>query len=543
MYYTRDMASNENKYRNRITSLNAGMKSVIIAVIFGLCVNQVFAQTRGEGVGALLGRSEGDTTVTVTEGRTAPKSSVFVENQDREVLLEATLDHRGIFTFSLDVERAAVGSLWIYAQDSLGQTTHQPLPGTENIDILLSPTISFDKENSTYYAAALVGYTYPAADVDVVLESGPVGRKELQTTADQQTGRWRLTIYDLAPGTYRATAVARSEGRESVASTPIEVIVELPLLPRVVDTVSKALLVPAVGVALAPVGFSLGDLVYYVTRLLLALRSFFFFRRQKRTQWGVVYDAVTKAPIAGTIVRLYREAGGLVETEVTGSSGAFSFLPITGRYAIRAVKPGFQFPSRIVTGQTDGEYGPIYHGEAFTIKNFDTPFILSIPLDSKVYSMKGFMARIKLWLRQIQPILEVLILVSGLLLAIAACIFVPRWYNIAMIVMYAVLLTIIVYREWSLRATWGIVTDEAGNPVPLVSLSLLETTFQRQVKRRVSDIFGRYQFIATAGEYQLTVTSEQWQLVPTKGAYGGDTIAVAKQTELIIPRVVVRKRG
>lgn len=514
------------------------------AVILGICGEKIFAQTRGEGVGALLGKSSGDTEIFVNHGLTSPKSAVFVENREHEIRIEAALDSKGVFTFSFPTNEEEVGNLFIYGQDSLGQTSRVSLPGTVNNDILLSPTIANDNENTSYHALALMGYAYPGSAVDVYLQASAVGRKNIRTVADKVTGLWRATVYDLASGTYAAYAVASlPSGAESVESKRIDVVVELPFVPKIINIVSKAMIIPAAGLVFAPIGFGLGDIGYYLSRIVLALRSFLFFRRRKRTQWGVVYDAVTKAPVIGAIVRLYREIGGLVETEVTGGAGTFSFLPVAGRYTIRVVKPGYVYPSRVVMSKSDGEYGPIYHGEMFTVTDFSTPFILSIPLDSKENIRIGVIAKIRLWLRQIQTPLEIVLLGSGLLLSVVSYIFIPRWFNIAMILLYAFLLSSIVYKEWFLRSTWGVVTDETGKAVPLVSLSLLETTFHRQVKRRVSDVYGRYQFVASNGQYQIAITSDQWELLPVTGAYSGEILSVQKSTGLLIPKVVVRKKG
>lgn len=105
----------------------------------------------------------------------------------------------------------------------------------------------------------------------------------------------------------------------------------------------------------------------------------------RRKKWGVVYDARTKKPVKGARIRVYSEPDGKSKGSViTASDGTFSLIVAPGKYSITVTANGYIFPSKIVTGSTDGQYSSVYHGGAFETQGgagSETELNISIPLD------------------------------------------------------------------------------------------------------------------------------------------------------------------
>src|SRR3972149_9647999 len=106
------------------------LAQILIAPLFLLLLSGiVFAQTRGEGVGALFTNTQGDTTISINNVKTAPWSEVIVENGAGEIQAVAKLDEKGLVNFTFEAESTDVGLLSIYAVDEAGVTKKIPIPG------------------------------------------------------------------------------------------------------------------------------------------------------------------------------------------------------------------------------------------------------------------------------------------------------------------------------------------------------------------------------------------------------------------------------
>src|SRR3990172_12975549 len=146
---------------------------VLIILSFFLFLSELaFAQTRGEGVGALFSNAQGDTTVSISNVKTAPWSEVIVENGAGEMQAVAKLDGKGLVNFTFKAKSADVGSLFIYAVDEAGVTKKVLISGTSLSGEVLPPTL-VSKEEDTLPAnsATFAGFSYPGATVSVSLIS------------------------------------------------------------------------------------------------------------------------------------------------------------------------------------------------------------------------------------------------------------------------------------------------------------------------------------------------------------------------------------
>ncbi len=103
--------------------------------------------------------------------------------------------------------------------------------------------------------------------------------------------------------------------------------------------------------------------------------------RQSRQFWGIVYDSVSRQPLDPVIVKLMYIDGREVETKVTDMEGHYGFLARPGKFKIFARKTNYLFPSQKVSGDTDGIFENLYHGEFFSLVGDNEVVAPNIPMD------------------------------------------------------------------------------------------------------------------------------------------------------------------
>lgn len=560
------------------------LAQILFALFSVLLLSKLsFAQTRGEGVGALFTSTQGDTTVSISNVKTAPWSEVIVENATGDNQAVAKLDGQGLVNFTFEALSADIGSLYIYAVDEAGATNKVLIAGTSLSNAILPPTlISKEEEGLAENAVKLTGFSHPGATMSVHLTSDQEYDQTFSDQADSTSGAWELTVDSLGSGNYTAAAAAEFSGKTSQSSQDltfeipsegiIEEVIKLAglLIAALSNGVSKALenvtafvqnlpepvkqaanAASKAGIPLALLGIllqagmsTLEDLMLLTNRYLLTLVRIPLFplllrRRKKKKPWGILYDSVTKNPLAGGLVRLLGEAGNFVDTEITNKFGAFSFVPVAGKYRLEALRAGYSFPSQIVIGDRDGEYDHIYHGGLLELME-DQPVVKSsIPLDPREVPEE---ARLRRAFRKHGPVFNLLILTGGLILSGLTYLAFPAIYNQLVAGFYVVTLSLVTADTVRIERAWGIVKDDAGNPVEAVALSLIEIESGRLVKRRVTNEQGRYQFVAPQGRYKILIASFDWERIDQNGYYAGEEITVMEETEVLSLPIAVKKK-
>jgi hypothetical protein len=545
------------------------LASISFAILFfSLFTTFTHAQVKGDGVGALATKTSGGTIVTITDGKTAPWAEVIVETEGEELRAVAEIDSRGIFNFSFNTDSSDIGNLFLYAVDEAGITNKVHISDTNLSNTLLPPTIvGIDDDSLPDDSLSLYGFSYPSAQIVISITSDQGYSELFDVTSDSSTGRWALIVPGLEAGEYVADAKASLVGLKSDESQEIyfEIggIILPPAIAEVFENVTdviKELPAPVKETAniISKIGAPVATSWYFLQILLTGLGFkdiftyiiiFYFWLmgilvgRRKKGKWGVLYDAITKNPIPRGIVRLYRESGELAETDVTGNTGVFSFLPPTGRYKLNIRKPGYEFPSKIILGKRDGEYSAVYHGEVFAITQENPVVDISIPIDPEVYKkIKGFKQKLKVFLTKFSGKLNGIIFIPGLIFSFVAYISNPVVLNIVVMLFYILGIVVIIIQGLSKSRMWGVVVDEQNSPQQQISLSLLDTMLNRQLQRRVTDINGRYQFAVPAGSYVIKVTSSDFEMLSGKGFYAGEKIVAVGDKTIIKPKIKVKKK-
>jgi len=532
-----------------------------------------------DNVGAKVDVVGGNIEVNIS-GRHAPRSQIVVTYGD-EVIAGGIDKGTGNFGFSFRISGGQESDLWLFAIDPAGTTQRLSLDSGGATGVLMPPTLVFDPAVSTLDDEVGVGgYSYPGARVTVTLSRDGllVEEREFITEGD---GGYEWIYQELPPGEYVAVAVSEFGGTQSQPSQELRFRVDpgtavSPITrtaegvgQRVADTVeniAQTLLPPVVGEAvrkLAPQASQVGtrvapavgvgllsqltliskDVVLLLFQSATAGLQYFGFWR-KRYPWGVVYDAVTKQPIMLATVRLYslQQMKKLAETDVTSKVGVFSFFPKAGKYVVMATKSGYEFPSRLVRGATDGEYARVYHGEQIEFDQDRGVVEVSIPMDpmeAKVdwkFKVMTFVRRRLHWFSRVM-------LIVGWVLALVAVVGGEGEIHGLFLLLYTGLLGVQLWLIYRTRNTWGSVVDRSGNSVEGVQLDLIDPAFEKLVQRRVSDGAGKYQFIIPEGKYEIRISSIDHKLVISEPkAYQGQAIVVeGNKPKLIALKIVVEE--
>lgn len=256
----------------------------------------------------------------------------------------------------------------------------------------------------------------------------------------------------------------------------------------------------------------------------------FLDRLRKKKPWGVVYSAVTKKPVSRAIIRLYRSSDNvLVETTVTDAHGIFRLNPKQGSYYMKAIRNNYDFPTKLVEGQVDGQYAHVYHGEVFAVDYDFQALMFAVPMDDKELpywrkAFRGFMTTMEAVFQWVSDIL----LLVGFASSIA---FVIRYQNgvtIGILAVYVVILSIKVAFAFMEPKQYGIVRDQKGRPIANMEVGIYETEFNTLVARTFTDAKGQYNFIVPFQNYNLRILDARYSLTGKDATPAGLPIKLPK---------------
>ncbi len=99
---------------------------------------------------------------------------------------------------------------------------------------------------------------------------------------------------------------------------------------------------------------------------------------------------------------------------------------------------------------------------------------------------------------------------------------------------------------------WGVVYDAVSlEPVPLAVISIFDTKENKLLKERLSDYFGRFNFLTPPGSYRMTVSKPNY-LFPAKKTnptnryrhpYHGEPIVVKKKRAIVKTDIPLERKG
>ena len=265
-------------------------------------------------------------------------------------------------------------------------------------------------------------------------------------------------------------------------------------------------------------------------------------------KYGYVYDSISKKPISGAIVRLFKDKT-LLGTAVTNNSGFFYMNPPKGEYYISVVHPEYSFPSEILSKiNSDGEMRNLYFGKTFTSTGNES-IRLCIPLD-KLNNNKKIHFFSKLSQQILDKIVSInVILFSILIIATIIYMVIGYWEvdfeNIFQIVYSTIFVSAqltLIYRAKNIK---GKVIDKKGKPIEGVKLILLDSEFKQLKDSTVTDKEGKYLFIVPKGDYAIIPIHNNYEIVVKKpylidGRKG--IRKVIKKLSVLTPKIVMKRK-
>lgn len=305
--------------------------------------------------------------------------------------------------------------------------------------------------------------------------------------------------------------------------------------PKDLDRVTTTTSVVTATSAIAIAAGGLSSVPYFLFQLFLNILSLLGFRKAAKPV-GFVYDSVTKEPISQAIVRIFNEENRIVWSDVTDGKGYFTAKLKDGKYKIVVRAPRYIYPSAVVFGKEDYPVTNVYHGEEFVVSG-ETEINFAIPLDPMETSklrlkLEGFWTRIKF----IVNIIHVLLFLAGITLAFYT------YYNSPSVLSLVVLLLFVptfffILRNLLNRDRYGLVIDRSKNPLEGVVVGLRESEFDKIVAKRVTDVRGRYRFLADEGRYYIEILDTGYKVENIKG---GNEVYLKRES--LITRDIVLTR-
>lgn len=265
--------------------------------------------------------------------------------------------------------------------------------------------------------------------------------------------------------------------------------------------------VASAGAGLLVIQSSFMDLPFFLVNSFLNFLALIGLRKKGRP-YGYVFDSVTKEPLSLAIVRTYDFNNKLIRTDVTNSFGIFNSELAPGKYQLTAIKPGYNFPSRILKGNVDFPIENLYYGGELNVKDSGEVKV-SIPLDPKNPERIKLIEAVTIYrLRALFKVIHAMLLTAG---GFMAGYLFYRYGGLShgfLFLVYIITSTLFVRVLSAKPQGYGTTYDTEGKPLSGVVLGVRELEFKKLIEKRVSNARGMYRFILPPGKYQLELMNK-----------------------------------
>jgi hypothetical protein len=261
--------------------------------------------------------------------------------------------------------------------------------------------------------------------------------------------------------------------------------------------------------------------------------------RKRRAPWGVVYDAVTKRPVAFARVHLLDGTQGRpAERAITDREGRYGFLPHAGSYRLDARKPGYRHAEDAERSDRDAVFEHLYIGGLLALSEGElvTRNIPLVPIgfDREIFEagktrrFRAYRQRRK-WARYLGYASYMFGFASAAYEGYAR----PSLIAYAILALYGCLLVARVF--WFPRHRAVAVTNPLGAPFSFAVVRVYGEDAAVPVQTVVADHLGRVYVLIAPGTYHVTIDeprsdgsyrpvfSESLDL--PRGVFEGDVIA------------------
>ncbi len=365
-----------------------------------------------------------------------------------------------------------------------------------------------DSINGRFVAGGYVllnGSTFP-------LEKSPNGGYEAAVQLPQERGSRSMEVVvnftDGSTQTFRYTA---DTTQEAPALTPVPGFMRLlfsladnPEVERIAaNVVTPVAMAIAIAVLLASAVATASLPAFLLYLLTFLLHPSQLIARRRRTQWGTVYDSLTKLPVDLAIVRVTDAATGrIVRSVATDRQGRYSVLVPPGSYRLTVQKAGYAFPSAHLRGKSeDVALSDLYFGDAINVQD-PTKLVRNVPVDRMVVEKTPAAVQWATFGRKVQSAIAY---APVLIMVVVVCI-TPTVPTVIILVANALLF--MAFRRLShvpKPKSWGTVADaRTGKPVGSAVARIFDTQYNKLLEMQVTDSRGRYAFLVGHNTYYVT---------------------------------------
>ena len=232
-------------------------------------------------------------------------------------------------------------------------------------------------------------------------------------------------------------------------------------------------------------------------------------RKREYLLEGNVYDSKAKNGIKYPIVEILRKDGKRIDICIGNREGEFRIGLNEKSIKIRVLKNGYVFPSLFITDKTDYPLQNIYLGKDIKLKSTQRN-VVAIPLDMKE---KNVLEKLMVILISLMCLLIFCVFILGLFFTIYLLINNFSVSSLLLIFLYIIeVLTLLRYLLQRFKR-YGYVKDEGGNVVESIVIVVRDVKSVKILKKRVSDVYGRYSFDLEKGEYMLDILNKEYELI------------------------------
>jgi hypothetical protein len=229
----------------------------------------------------------------------------------------------------------------------------------------------------------------------------------------------------------------------------------------------------------------------------------------RKPSWGVIYDAVDKRPLENVVIRIFSEPNGRLKSTIRSNiNGTFGFILPPGKYSIIAYKAGFNFPSKLVMGSSDGTYQRIYRGGVFDVAGDGqqkAQVNVNIPLDrTNISSFDIVQIKTLVTISEFFQSIRLPVMILGTIATGYLLIVEHRTIDYVIGALYIGLWALEI-RNMIKKRAYGIVRDDLGQPVAMALIRTFD--IRGQLKNTVvSGDDGKFQLNLDPGQYSLDVS-------------------------------------
>jgi hypothetical protein len=235
--------------------------------------------------------------------------------------------------------------------------------------------------------------------------------------------------------------------------------------------------------------------------------------------WGIVYDTSSKTPVEKALIRVFSQPGGRLRTTIkTNKNGQFGFILPAGLYSIAVSHTGYDFPTRLISTQTDGPYTNLYKGSNFKVDGDGTDKAqvnFNVPIDRvKVSSFDLVELKVLATVSKFFQSVRIPLMILGSL-SVAYLIFTQaRTIDYVLVVVYVFMWAWEIRNMFKKRA-FGLIRDQQGNPVSLVLIRVLDR-HNRLKTTIVTGDDGKFQANLDPGEYRFDISRPGYKSIRTQ---------------------------